>query len=519
MADDPRDPRELIVEAPGADEVAVLPWPLIMRARVRGRLEKSDRYPWLVLSAALVGLFSVGFSITVLSIVINDIAAEFGTSTNVMIWIITGPILLGAIVTPAAGKLADIFGARRVYLISMSCVAVFAALAAVSWDAGSLIAFRIVGAAIGAATGPASIALINRLFPAERRAQALGYWAMVAAGGPVVGVVFGGPLVEALSWRWVFILQVPFSLLTVLVCALVMPETPRNRGARFDFAGAILLASGTGVFVLALNRAPEPGWGWSHPLVVGGFLAAPVLLVAFYLYEKRITNQLVPIRYLRSRNVVLPTVNLFLVNFAYMGGFFLTPFLLENVLGYSDTKTGFMSIARPLVFAIVGPFAGWIATRIGERVNGIVGGVVIAASMAVFMTISSSTSEWVVLVALMLSGAGMGATAPAMSTAVANSVDEQDLGVAGGATQMMSQLGVVVGTQVMITVQQASASTSGDASSYAHGYLVGLAGAALAVLAATFVRPTVGRVAEARRAAHAQATAQAPTPRPVLADV
>ena len=170
----PDDPSDVIIEAPGVDEVTVVPWPLMMRHQVQRRLEKSDRYPWVVLSAALFGLFTVGFSITVLSIAIRDIAQEFGATTNVMIWIITGPILLGAIVTPAAGKLADILGARRVYLASMLFVALFAGLAAVSWSAGSLIFFRVIGAAIGAATGPSSIAIINRLFPKERRAQALG---------------------------------------------------------------------------------------------------------------------------------------------------------------------------------------------------------------------------------------------------------------------------------------------------------------------------------------------------------
>ena len=207
------------------------------RGRLAARVHRSERYPWIVLTAALVGLFSVGFSITVLSIAIPKIAGEFDASVNVMIWIITGPILLGAILTPSFGKVADVLGARRVYLASMFVVAVCAGLAAVSWNATSLILFRILGGAMGAATGPASIAVINRLFPAEKRAQALGYWSMVAAGGPVIGALVGGPVVDYVNWRWIFIAQVPLSLATVAVCAVVFPDTPRDRSTSAPMTG------------------------------------------------------------------------------------------------------------------------------------------------------------------------------------------------------------------------------------------------------------------------------------------
>jgi EmrB/QacA subfamily drug resistance transporter len=486
--DAPSDASETIIEAPGVEEVAVVPWSRLLVQRVTAKAEEHDKYPWIVLTAALFGLFTVGFSITVLNIAIPTIATELNTSTSTLIWIITGPILLGAVVTPAAGKLADIFGARRIYLWAMAAVALSAGLSAISWSAPSLLTFRIIGAAIGAATGPASVAIINRLFSRERRAQALGYWSLVAAGGPVVGVVVGGPVVEHVSWRVIFAAQVPLALATLVVCALIFPETPRNRSARFDLAGALLLATGAGAIVLALNRAPgADGLGWTHPFVLSGFVLGPILLVVFVLHERRISYQLIPTRYFPQRNFSLPLGNLFFANFAYMGGFFLTPFLLEDVLHYSESQTGFVSIARPLTFAITGPVAGWLATRTGERRNGVAGGLLIAGSMLLFCAITSSSSVLLVIAALALSGAGMGATAPAMAAAIANSVAERDLGVAGGAEQMFSSLGVVVGTQVMVTVQQASGS------SYASGYLVGAVAGLVAAVAAAFVVPSVRR--------------------------
>ncbi len=491
---------DLVVEAPGADEVTIVPWPILWRNRIASKVEGHDKYPWIVLSAALFGLFSVGFSITVLSIAIKGIAEEFHTSDNVVIWVITGPLLLGAVVTPASGKLADLFGARRVYLTAMGFVGLFAGLAAIAWSAESLIAFRVVGAAIGTATGPAAIALINRLFPRERRAQALGYWSLVAAGGPVLGVVIGGPVIEAVGWRAIFVAQVPLTLATVGVCAAVFPETPRNR-AQFDYVGALLLGLGAASFVMAINRAPETGWGWTNPVVVLGLAAAPILIGAFALYERRITNQLIPTKYFPQRNFSFSMANQFFSNFAYMGAFFLTPLFLQRVLEYSTAKTGFVSIARPMLFAIAGPIAGWAATKVGERVNALVGGVCLLASMLAFVSISDGSGEVMVFAALALSGIGMGVTAPAVAAAVANTVDESDLGVAGGTQQMISLLGVVVGTQIMFTVQQAAlgewlnrpADLIPDdvwVHAYDRAYLVGAAAAALSITAALFIRST-----------------------------
>jgi MFS family permease len=194
-------------------------------------------------------------------------------------------------------------------------------------------------------------------------------------------------------------------------------------------------------------------------------------------------------------------VNQFFINFAYMGAFFLTPLMLQRVLEYSTAKTGFVSIVRPLVFAIAGPLAGKAATKVGERVNGVAGGLCLLGSMLLFATVGDGTNEVIVFAALALSGAGMGMTAPAMSAVIANSVDEEDLGVAGGAQQMISQLGVVVGTQIMFTVQQALLGEWGNADTslvpdevwaftYDRGYLVGAVAALLAIAAAVFVRST-----------------------------
>jgi EmrB/QacA subfamily drug resistance transporter len=490
--DDERAATRVATEAPGADEVAIVAWPLLLKRRVAERVEASDKYPWLVLTTVLFGLFSVGFTITILSNSVRRIAEDLGSDVSTLTWVLTGPLLAFAVFGPAAGKIADLKGQRRVYLASLGAVSLFAALTALAPSAGALILFRVLGAATGAATGPASLAIINKLFPPTRRAQAMGYWSMVAAGGPVVGVVAGGPIVQAFGWRWIFIAQVPLTLITLFLAAAILPaSTPAEEGDEpvgFDVPGAVTLGVGTTALLLAVNRGPL--WGWTNPAVIAGFVLAPLMLAAFIAVERRAAHPLLPLGYLRRRNFTFPLLTQFWTNFAYMGGFVITPLLLQDEFGYSETKTGTLLIARPIVFAIAGPVAGYMTVKVGERSSAVFGATTITASMLALASLAPGDSDLFVVGALALSGLGMGASAPAMAAAIANAVDERDLGIAGATQQMVNQVGVVMGIQVMQTIQAARADAVGAVGAYGDAYLVGAAAAFVGLVFAFFVRST-----------------------------
>ncbi|OWY60843.1 hypothetical protein B7486_67005, partial [cyanobacterium TDX16] len=257
-ADDHQD--EVVVEAVGLEEVGAVPWPLLWRERVHGRLRDHDRYGWIVLVTALFGLLAVTFTITILAVSIPTIAEDFDTSTTSLTWLITGPVLAFAVVGPAVGKLGDNIGHRRVFVAGLAGAAIFAGFTALSWNAGSLIAFRVLGATFGAATGPSSLALINRTFPPSERSKVMGYWSLVIAGGPVLGVVVGGPIVEAFSWRWIFVAQLPLMLAAAAVAFMVLPETRRAERTPFDAIGSVVLGSSVLALLVALNQGPERGW-------------------------------------------------------------------------------------------------------------------------------------------------------------------------------------------------------------------------------------------------------------------
>jgi EmrB/QacA subfamily drug resistance transporter len=479
-SDDPAD-------AAAGDDVAGPSRTSVLQDRLRSRMAASSRYPWFVLGTALFGLFTVGFTITVLAVSLPTIASDLETSETTLTWVITGPLLAFGIVGPASGKAGDIWGQKRVFLIGLIGSAIFAVGIALSWSASSLIAFRVLGSASGAACGPAAMALIYSVFPREGRVKAMGYWSMVMAGGPVIGVVAGGPIVEALSWRWIFVIQAPLAMFGVLVALLLLPETERRADrTRFDIVGAVLLSSGVTSLLLGLNRGPV--LGWSSPLVLFGFAYAPAALIAFLRWEGKVASPLLRTDYLRRRNFSAPVATQFFSNFAYMGGFIITPLFLATAFGYGATRIGLLSIARPLAFSIAAPLGGYVAARVGERTSGIVGSALVTLSMVGLAQVAPGAGDHWVVLSLALSGIGLGASSPSMAATVANAVDEDDLGVAGAAQQLMTQVGVVAGIQLMQTLQVSTEEGLGLVGSFHAAYWLGGAVSVLGIVAATFVR-------------------------------
>ena len=484
---------ELPVEGGGVDEVAVVPWPLLVRVHQRlKRLAAGPTQPagpWSVLVVALVGLFTVSVTITLLAVSLVDIAGDLGSDETTLSWVITGPMLAFGIVGPAFGKAGDIWGHKKVFLLGLFGAGVFAFATAFAWSAVSLIIFRTLSASFGAATGPPAMAIINRLFEADRRVKALGYYSLVSAGAPVLGVVIGGPLVDAIGWRVIFLVQAPLCFVALLVALVRMPETERGGRAKFDVAGMTLLALGVTALLLGVNRGGS--WGWASPGVLGCFVVAVVCVPLFFSVERRAEEPMLPLSWLRRRNVTGPIASQFLVNFAYMGGFILTPVLLEKGLGYSTALVGLLIIARPLAFSVSAPAAGYVTVRVRERVAGVAGGLIVAVSMVLLAKIDIDSSYAFIVLALALSGVGLGVSSPAMAATVANAVADEDLGIAAAMQQLTMQVGSVVGIQVMQTVQASAEDSSGLVGSYSSAYYVGAVMALAAAAVAAVIKPTV----------------------------
>jgi EmrB/QacA subfamily drug resistance transporter len=481
---------DLAIEAPGADEVAVLPWPTLFRHRMARRVESSDRYRWWVLWTVLAGLFSVGFTITILAVSLPRIATDLHSDTTTLTWVITGPLLAFGVVGPLLGKAGDIWGQKRMFMLALTLTLVFAGLTAIAWNASSLILFRVLGAGEGAATGPASMALIMMVFPPEDRVKAMGFWSLVGAGAPVLGVVAGGPIVEHFSWRLIYVAQIPFTVVALIAAAIILPSRDKVQANRIreplDIKGAITVGLGTVSLLFAMNRGPE--WGWTSPGVVVALILSPLMLATFVFVERRARAPLIPLDYFRRRNFAFPIGVQFFSNLAYMGSFILTPLFLEEVFHYGETKSGLLSIARPLSFSLTAPIAGYLAVRWGERLAGIVGCAFVIASMLAWSQVEPGASNLAIMGALALAGVGLGVSSPSMAASVANAVEEKNLGIAGAAQQLLTQVGIVAGIQLAETVQATREHAVGVVASYHEAYLLAGAACLLGLVCALFVK-------------------------------
>lgn len=478
------DPTEVRVDAGGVDELGVLPWPILLRRRLARKVGVDPR--WAVLWVVLGGLFTVSFTITVLVVSLQEIADEFDTSVTVMNWAITAPMLAFGVVGPAFGKAGDLWGHKRVFVLGLMGAGIFAVATALAWSAGSMILFRTLSAMSGSACGPAAMAYINRLFDATERVRPLGYWSFVTAGAPVLGVVLGGPLVETVGWRAIFWIQAPLCLLGAAVALWLLPGTSRLSGVRFDVAGSLTLGLGATLSLVAVSQSPR--WGWASPQVIGLFVVAVVSLVAFVRIERRVADPLVRLDWFRTRNVAFPVMSQTLCNFAYMGGFILAPQVLSRGLGLTATQIGWLVIARPLTFSIAAPMAAMVTMRIGERISGVVGSFGVVLSMVLWAFVDIESAYWFIVLALALSGLGLGVASPAMTALTANAVDEADLGVAGAMQQLMTQLGAVVGSTVLTTI--AATGSADDLGPFHTAFFVAAGVAVLGTACAWFVRST-----------------------------
>jgi MFS family permease len=414
-----------------------------MLARARARALASPRYPRLLLIVTLAGLFSTSFPTTILSVSVNDMAENLQSTPGTITWVTTAPMLAGAVSTPVLGRLGDLRGHRRMFFLGLVVAGVFSLLTAAAWDASSLIAFRTVSQMGASAIVPATFAMLFRTFPPHERVRASSLASGTFAGASVIGVVVGGPLIDTVGWRPIFIVQAAVALGTLLPAALILRRDELGEGDRsVDYLGALTLALATFALTFGINRLGI--WG-PTPISVGSLALAPVLIGTLILVERRARSPLLPLRVLSARNTRVVCASSFLLGSAWMGSLIITPLLMQAVMGLSAAMTSLATVPRAASIMLVSPLAGRIGVRIGERRLVTASCVALAAMMGLMAVGASTTSVAVLVLALSLSGFAFGSGQPALTSAVGHGVADDDFGLATSLQQTSNQIGSVVG--------------------------------------------------------------------------
>ncbi|MFI5035153.1 MAG: MFS transporter [Acidimicrobiales bacterium] len=517
---DPRtDPGAVAFGPLGAEAGSDLNWFLLLHQRVQRRAAVSPRYSWWMLWSLLAGLFALNFTFTVFIVALPQVAGEFHTSVTVLTWTMVGPLLAYGLAAPVLGKTGDVFGHRRLYLVGLVGAMVSAILTALAADVGMLLFARALDGVQGAATGTASGALINMAFAPEERVKAMGWWSLVGAGGPVIGISLGSPMIATFGWRALFWLQLGLLAAAVVVVYLLVPrgrgfddEPPADRRRareefrRMDWVGSWSLSLSVTALMLGLSIGPSVGWtsGWT----TATFVASGALLALFVHRVRHAAFPFIPAHYFARRNFVMPMVLRACANFAYFGAFFLFPLLMEQGYGYSIPRVGAIAIARPITFAICSPIAGYVAVRVGERVSAVAGAAILTGSMGLFALLGPASGTWLIIVALATAGLGMGVAMPSTSSVMANEVRVSEFGVMLAAQLLAMQVGEVAGIQVLETVRQAvvrqrhlGAAAPGASllATFRLPFVIGAAVAALGLASSFFLRSVPRPAHEARR--------------------
>ncbi|MFI6847137.1 MFS transporter [Kitasatospora sp. NPDC050467] len=434
-------------EVPEAPEAPTLPG---TKAGMTGRQR-------LVLVVLLAAQFMLAVDFSILNVALPVIGQGLGLGLGSLQWIATSFALAAAGFTLLFGRVADLVGRRRVFLLGLAVLGVSSLVGGLATSPGMLLAARVAQGLATAAVTPAGLALLTTAFPeGPLRARALGLNGALMSAGFTSGAVLGGLLTDLLSWRWAFFVNVPVALAVLLVAPRLIAESRPERRTRMDLPGAVTVTGGLLALIYGLTTAGEHGWG--DPLALGALALAAVLLTAFWFVERSAAAPLVPVRVLRRRTVVWGNAAGLLAFATETSLVFLLTLYLQRVLGFSPLATGLAFGVLGAGTVVGGVAAPRLIGRLGSR-GALIAGFLVQAVATASLVLLGADRAWLglLLAATFVGGVGnMLAIVGFMVTATSGLPDEEQ-GLATGVATMTQQVGITLGTPVMSAVATAAA--------------------------------------------------------------
>jgi EmrB/QacA subfamily drug resistance transporter len=449
-----------------------------------------------VLGLASLASFIVILDVMVVATALTAIRQHLGASLADLEWTVSAYTLSFAVLLMTAAALGDRFGRRRVFAAGLTLFAVSSAGCALAPDAAALIAARAVQGAGAATIIPMALALLNGAFPPARRGWAIGIYGGVTGLAAVAGPVLGGAVTQGLGWQWIFWLNVPIALAAVPLVLSRLSEA-KGPGGAVDLPGLVLITAAALGLVWALVRGNTAGW--ASPEVIGTLAGGAAATAAFAAWERRAARPMIPARLFRSAAFSAGNIAIFLVNASLTGVIFLMPQFQQVVDGQDPLGSGLRLLPWGIAPFLVGPRAGALADKVGERVLVVTGALVQAAGIAWIAAVAGPGTSYLALVTpMILVGVGLALSIPAVTRSVTSTVPPADIGTASAAFSTMRQLGGAFGVAVLGAVFAATggyatpaAFTRGFTTAFAVSAGLALAGAAVGtVLAGHRDRPS-----------------------------
>ncbi|GIF39192.1 MFS transporter [Actinoplanes xinjiangensis] len=440
----------------------------------------------LVLYLALGGLAFACLQ-SLVSPALSTIGHELKVSTSDVSWIVTAYLLSASVLTPIFGRLGDMVGKRRILIVVLSVLAVGTIVAALATNLTVLILGRVLQGA-GGAMMPLSIGMVRDELPRERVATTVGMISAIFGVGAGIGIVAAGPIVEHLSWHWLFWLPLILVAIALIGAIFGMKESPVRTPGKLDVLGATILSVSLVGLLLAISKGQA--WGWGEPKTIGLLAAGAVGLVVFVLVELRVKEPLIDMKLMRIRGVWATDLVALILGFAMFGTFLLVPTLLQlpEATGYgfgrSVSQAGLFLLPTVVMMVVFGPIAGLLNRRYGPKVPMFLGSILVVAAFAI--PALGHGEIWQVLASGLLTGAGIGFAFAAMSNAIIESVPPAQTGEATSVNSIARTIGSSIGTAVVAAVITSNTTPQGlptDAA-FTDGFWVCAGVAVLAIVAA-----------------------------------
>src|SRR5262245_9936836 len=455
---------------------------------------------WWVLAVMSVGTLLVFLDDTVVNTALPRISVDLDASTSALQWVIDAYVLVLAGLLLLCGSIGDRYGHKRMMTIGLVVFGLAAAGAALADSTGVLITMRALQGLGAALVLPATLSIVVSVFPREERAKAIAVWTAVGGLGIALGPVAGGSLIDAAGWSAAFWLFIPL-VVAALVGMTVVPESRDPRRIGLDVPGAILGTAGLTLLVYGIIRGGEVGW--DKAAVLGSFATAAVLLAAFAIVEARARTPMLPLRFLRERDLAGAVVLIGVVLFAMFVTFFFLTQYFQIVQGRSALEAGLLLVA-PAAGMIVGSgVAGKLIHAVGPRVLTLAMVVVVVVPLVLLTGITETTSAGLIAIALGFFGLGAGLGMPAMTDTVMAAVPERDAGVGSALNDVSRQLGGALGVAIIgSVVNDAYRSNLADRASDLDPAVVHAAGESVGVASRFAANLPPDAAAELTRTAH-----------------
>src|SRR4051794_36974061 len=415
-----------------------------------------------VLAVVAVAQFMVILDATIVNVALPTIKVDVGFSEQSLSWVLNAYTLIFGGFLLLGGRAADRLGRRRLLMAGIAVFSGASLLCGISRSEGTLLVARGLQGLGGAMVSPAALSLILTTFAeGSERNRALSVWGAIAGAGGAVGLLLGGVIVQALSWRWVFFINVPIAAAVVALAPRIVPESRSQRAGRgaYDVEGAVAITLGTMTLVFTLIKAAS--WGWTSGRTLMGFAVAILLIASFVVIERRHENPLVPLRIFSNRSLAASDATMLVVAAALFGVFFFCTLYLQQVLGYNALKTG----VAYLPWTLMTITASTLASRVVDRFTPkpvLVGGLLLATAGFLLLTRISGSADYAtrVLPAMIILGAGLGMSFVPITISATNGVAPADAGLASGLLNTTQQVGGSLGLAILSTVSATRVTTA-----------------------------------------------------------